>query len=71
MRLLPQKCGIYVWDMKFSSFEASGQGHSDLKQYATFQYPNMYPQYGISMSYSIEICSAQDLKGKSQKSRSQ
>ena len=30
------KCGIYVEDMMFSSFEASDQGHSDLKQYATF-----------------------------------
>ena len=48
--------------MIFSSFEASGQGNSDLKQYATFHYPNMYPQYGISMSYSIGICSAHDLK---------
>ena len=39
--------------MMFSSFEASGQSHSDLKQCATFYYPNMYPQYGISMPCSI------------------
>ena len=37
----------------FSSFEASDQGHSDLKQFETFHYPYMYPQYGVSMSYSV------------------
>ena len=37
----------------FSSIEAIGQGHSDLKQYVTFQYPNRYPLYGTSMPYNI------------------
>ena len=45
--------GDYVVDTFFSRIEAIGQVHNNLKQYATFHYPNMYPQYGISVSYSI------------------
>ena len=37
----------------FLRIEARGQGHSDLKQYATFQYLNMYPQYEISMILNL------------------
>ena len=47
LRLLPQKCERYVRDKKNSSFEARGQGHSDLKQHATFHYPKMYPNLGF------------------------
>ena len=42
-----KKCGRNVGDMILSSFEARGHGHSDLKQYATFLYPNMYPKMGF------------------------
>ena len=41
------------WGYDFLSIEARDQGHSDLKQYVTFQYPNMHHIYGISMSYNI------------------
>ena len=39
----------------FLKTEASGQGHNDVKQYATFHDPKRYPQikFGIYMSYSI------------------
>ena len=37
------------WEYNFLSIGGRGQGHSDLKEYVTFQYPNMYPKYGISV----------------------
>ena len=51
--ILPQIMWGICWGYDFSCIGARGQGHSDLKQYVTFQYPNMYPKYGISMSYNI------------------
>ena len=39
----------------FLGTEAKGYSHSDLKQYATFHDPNMYPkiEFEVNMSYNI------------------